>query len=747
MRPLPVPQPDRLFRLGVTTGDDVFSHTLYEQLRTAAGKSAQIVLVGAPNRVEVQGYGDDAPYEQVTQQVVAPETLDVLGVSPELGRLFSPATDQHSSARAPVVLGFEYWNRRFGGDRDVVGRTLMVDGQFYSIAGVARKGFTGTEPGKFVDIWLPVAAMDPNVLTNPDIRLFYLMGRLGPGVTRQQIAAALQPTFYEHQQGRARMAAARLVASDGANGISEFRRTFARPLWILFAVAASILLLACANVASLLLARSTARSAEMALRISLGARRARLVRQLMTESLLIAAVAGLAGWALARVAAPTLVGMVSSQANPVRLDLSLNQNVLLFCVAICGLASVFFGLLPAWQATGSRPIFALRHAGGMAGRLRLGRVFVGVQIAVAFCLLVGGSGFLLSLRNLTAIDAGFDSQGVTVLTMTKTNQRNRQLPLLHQIQQRTASLPNVKGVATAWMPILSGARRAQRLAVPGKQLSEREETFYRVSPDYFATLRTPLLSGRDFTYRDNDDEPVPTVVNRAFARRYFETEAVLGREFRRDDNVRHQIVGVAENSQFGDLRSGPEPIAYMPMKPPRAFTMYVRSTLDAGTVAKLVEREARTLDPAMRVRDVTTVDALVGNTILKEKLLAGIGGAFAFLGILLASLGLFGLLNYSVTLRTREIAIRTAVGAERWPIYSMLLKDLAGMVSAGLAAGLAGSFALLSVTRSLLYGIGQMDARVIGAAAAIFLAGAVVACWIPARRAAGIDPVLALRHE
>jgi ABC-type antimicrobial peptide transport system permease subunit len=188
-------------------------------------------------------------------------------------------------------------------------------------------------------------------------------------------------------------------------------------------------------------------------------------------------------------------------------------------------------------------------------------------------------------------------------------------------------------------------------------------------------------------------------------------------------------------------------MAYMPMKPPRAFTMYVRSTLDAGSVAKLVEREARTLDPAMRVRDVTTVDVLVGNTILKEKLLAGIGGAFAFLGILLASLGLFGLLNYSVTLRTREIAIRTAVGAERWPIYSMLLKDLAGMVSAGLAAGLAGSFALLSVTRSLLYGIGQMDARVIGAAAAIFLAGAVVACWIPARRAAGIDPVLALRHE
>jgi ABC-type antimicrobial peptide transport system permease subunit len=238
-----------------------------------------------------------------------------------------------------------------------------------------------------------------------------------------------------------------------------------------------------------------------------------------------------------------------------------------------------------------------------------------------------------------------------------------------------------------------------------------------------------------------------TVVNRAFAYRYFQTDAVLGQEFRRDDGVRHQIVGVAADSRFGDLRGGPEPIAYMPMKPPRAFTLYVRSALDAASVSKLVEREARTLDSDMRVRDVTTVDLLVGNTILKEKLLAGIGGAFAFLGLLLASIGLFGLLNYSVTLRTKEIAIRTAVGAQRMPIYSLLLKDLAGMMAGGLAAGLAGALVLLSLTRSLLFGIRPADPAVIGTAAAIFLGGAVLACWLPARRAAAIDPVVALRHE
>jgi hypothetical protein len=297
------------------------------------------------------------------------------------------------------------------------------------------------------------------------------------------------------------------------------------------------------------------------------------------------------------------------------------------------------------------------------------------------------------------------------------------------------------------MAVLSGARRAQRVELPGKRLSEREETFYRVSPGYFATLRTPLLSGRDFTFRDNDNEPVPTVVNRAFARRYFETESVIGREFRRDDGVRHQIIGVAANSHFGDLRSGPEPIAYMPMKPPRAFILYVRSTLDAGSVVKMVGSEAQKLDTGLRVRDATTMDILIGRTLLKERLLAGIGGTFAFLGLVLAAIGLFGLLNYSITLRTKEIGIRTALGAQRLPIYGLLFKDLLGMIGGGLAVGLAGALALLNLTQSLLFGIRPADPMVIGVALAVFAGAAILACWLPARRAAAIDPLIALRQE
>ena len=421
--------------------------------------------------------------------------------------------------------------------------------------------------------------------------------------------------------------------------------------------------------------------------------------------------------------------------------------MLLFCVALCALSAVFFGLLPAWQATGGPPIAGLRHVGGQAGRLRLGRVFVGVQVAFAFCLVTGGAGFLFSLRNLAAVDTGFDPKGVTVLTIGNTRQRERQLLLMQQLQVRTAALSAVQGAATAWMPVFSGERRAQRVILPGRPPSEREETFYRVSPGYFATLRTPLLGGRDFTLRDNDNEPVPTIVNRAFARRYFGSEAVLGREFRRDDGVLHQIVGLAANSHFGDLRGGPEPVAYMPMKPPVAFTLYVRSTLDAGSVAKMVEREARALGLGMRVRDVTTLEALVGSTILKERLLAAIGGAFAFLGLLLAAIGLFGLVNYSVTRRTKEIGIRAALGAGRGPLYGLVLKDLIGMMAGGLAGGLAGSLVLMQLARSLLFGIQPADPQVIGTGVAIFLGAAAIAGGLPARRAAAIDPVAALRHE
>jgi putative ABC transport system permease protein len=768
LRTLPLPQADWLVTLATSevkresipsSGDsETFSYADLDQLGQAAGGSARLALFGSPNRVEAKASNsDDSPYEEVMEQYISPNAFEVLAVSPALGRFFSPGEDHYPAPRAVTVLSYDYWQRRFGGDPAILARTLVVDSRSYSVLGIAPKGFAGTEPGRFVDVYLPVTVMDPGVFAN-DVRLFRLMGRLAPSVTREQLAARLQPAFLRHQElriGRGEMPLAvqkqmremRIVAQPGANGAGGFRRSFSRALWILLGVSACMLLIASANVASLLLARSVARSAEMALRVSLGAGRARLVRQLLTESLLISSLAGLFGWLLARVAAPALVAMVSTKDNPVQLALALDGRVLLFCAATCAAAALFFGVLPAWQATRSGPILELRHSNGQAGRLRIGRLFVGVQVAFAFCLIVGGTGFLFSLRNLATIDTGFDPKGVTVVSVVNTAQRDRQLPLTQQMQMRIGQLPQVQGAATAWMAVFSGARRADRVVLPGKAPSVRQETFYRVSPGYFATLRTPLVSGRDFTSRDNDDEPVPTIVNHAFARRYFGQESVIGQEFRRDDGVRHQIVGVAADSHFGSLRNGPEPIAYMPMKPPRAFTMYVRSTLDPASVLKLAQREAKGLGPGLRVREVTTLEALVGSTIRTERLLASIGGVFAFLSLILAATGLFGLLNYSVTRRTREIGIRAALGAQRLSIYGLVLSDLLGTIMGGLLAGMAGALALMRFTRSFLFGIGPADPLVVGTAIAIFLGAALVASGLPALRAARLDPVVALRQD
>jgi len=453
---------------------------------------------------------------------------------------------------------------------------------------------------------------------------------------------------------------------------------------------------------------------------------------------------------LAIVAAPVLPRMLSKDGDPIRLDLAVDTRVLLFCIAICASSALFFGLLPAWQATQTRSMTALRAATGQASRLRLGKTFVMVQIAFAFSLVAGSAAFLLSLRNLTTVDTGFDARGVTVLTLVNRlgpGQRDLQRTLAQQMQSRVAALAGVEGTATAWNALFSGNRRGERVFVPAKAPSETEETFYRVSPGYFAALRTPLLSGRDLTAADNDNEPVATVVNRIFATRYFGTEAVLGREFRRSDGTRHQIVGVAANSHYGSLRGGPEPIAYMPMKPPRVFILYVRSNLDAGTVTRQVEREAATLGSGLHVTDATTLNRLVGSTIVREKLVAGLGTAFAFLALLLATLGLFGLLNYSVTRRTRDIGIRAALGAKTQLLYWNVFREVLSLTAGGMVFGLAGSILILHWAGSLLFGVKSVDPMVIALAVTIFLAAALLAGGLPARRAVQVDPAIALRHE
>jgi predicted permease len=773
LRPLPVPDAARLIALstsGPETGDpvsasdrDLFSYPLYDELRTAAGGTVQLALFDDPHRAEILTGRDGGIAEDAVSQFVSPEAFDMLGVEPIVGQGFSAAEDHLTSPRLVVLLSHDYWTRRFARDPGAVGQMLTVDGRPHLILGVLGAGFHGVDPGNFIDIWRPITTFDPSVFTNPAFRPFRILGRLSPGTTRQQVSARLEAAFRHHQERRIQREAASLssgglahlheltlVARSGQTGLSEFREAFRRPLWMLFGLTAIILVLACANVAGFVLARSRTRTAEVALRIALGAGEWRLFRQLMTEGVLIA-IAGVAcAWPTAMGLAQALVRMISTSGDPVRLDLTVDLRVLVFAGAICGFASIVVGALPAWRLLTGLPTTALGRLGGRATTPWTGRLLVSLQVALAFCLVMSGMALRLTLTRLTAVDVGFDSTNVTVLTIANRlgpSQRALQMQVTRDLESRVATVPSVHATATAWWAMFSGARRVQRVALPGASLSNEAELFYRISPHYFDTLKIPLLTGRALDWRDNDDEPVPAVVNLAFARKYFHADAPLGRIFRRDDGVRHEVVGVTGNSRYLGLRGGPEPIVYMPMKPPNVFTLYVRSTSSPSVVAELVAREAGALGGGMRVTGVTTLGTLVDDSIVRERALAGVGAGCALLGLILAVTGLFGLLSDAAAQRTKEIGIRRALGAPRHAIYRLMIGYVVSPVGVGLATGLVASLIVIRSARSLLFGVAVVDPVVISLALAVFFCAAVGACLLPTWRAAKVDPLIALRQD
>jgi len=807
LRPLPVAEPDRLFTLSTLqiqqqgqerpVEDVSFSYPLLQQFRAAAGDSARLGLFNTGFQYDIRIPDKDAPVEKAICQFVSGDAFDILQVPPTMGRVFTPAEDRVPWGHPYVVISYDYWQRRFHGDPHVIGQRVWIGANSFisaggaRIVGVARKGFFGVEPGKFVDMWMPAMMFSKFALSDRTWGWFRILGRLAPGATRSQLQARLTPIFKAddeelikrfpktpapiQKQYRERP----LLVHPAATGASNFQTEFSRPLWIVLAVGSGILLIACANSASLLLARSTARASEMAMRISLGAGRTRLIRQLLTESLMLAIVAGLLGWLLAQVTAPALVAMLSEKTRPVRFALSMDTRVLLFCAAVSTLAAVFFGLLPALQASGTKPMRELHGLRTAAGKLRLGRIFVGIQVAFAFALVIGAASFLFTLRNLFKVDTGFNPHNVAIVDVSTELSDITQKPelnvFLDEIQRRIEALPGIQGVAMGYAGgLFEGRHTSLQVILPGQPLPDRQEYTLPASPRYFSTMRLPLLAGREFEQRDRDyhatgprptveqwtsaqnkyfgnDDPAmgprPVIVNQAFARRYFGTESPVGKTFRTPGGMTDEIIGLVGDSPYGSLREGLQPILYFIVRGDSYVALYIRSTLDLGSIKEMVDREAQAIGHGTHVRDVTTLDTVIGNTLLREKLLAGIGGVFAFLGLLLAAIGLFGLLNYSVTRRTKEIGIRGALGAQPLSLVFLVLKDMFSMIAGGLIAGLAASLALMTFVRSMLFGIRPVDPLVMTTAAAVFLAAAFIAGGLPASRAAGIDPMIALRHE
>jgi predicted permease len=778
LRPLPLPHPERLFALGWPGISDPggppdqeresFSYPEFLRYREITAPVARLALVSSPNRVEARGPHPNAATEKLNKSFISGTGFDALGVRPARGNLFTAEQDRVPNTRAVAVLSYEYWQRRFGKDPAVVGQIFKIEGKPYEIIGVAQQGFFGVEPGCFVDVWVPGTMYDSKALTDTGYHWFRILGRLRAGAKREQVQARIQPSFHQFQIERVnrfptippvirKQFLESVIRVHPANaGVSYFRKTFSSPIWIVFGVSGGILLIACANVATLLLARSTARASEMALRVSLGAGRLRLIRQLVTESLLLSLLGGGVGWLLARITAPSLVHFLSEKrdfAVPAQFVLAIDTRVLLFCAAVSTVSALIFGLMPAWQSSGVQPSQSLRSASGQAGKLRLGKVFVSIQVACAMCLVLVGSAFLFSLHNLLTLNPGFDERNVAVFNLTtETDHQSeeKQRTLMVQLQERVAHLPNVQGAALALWPIFQGTGWSEQVIIPGKGPSEQEEIFYRISAGYFKTMQTRFLAGRDFVHADGGSHsPGAAIVNQAFARKYFGRDEVVGQEFAwgREPAHRQLIVGLVADAHYYDLRRSADPIVYFPEEGSAFFTLYARSPMKLGTLARMVEREAQSIGSGMQVKEISSLDTIVGNTLLRERLLAGVGGAFAFFGLMLVAVGLFGLLSYSVSRRTKEIGIRTALGARRAEIIWLVIRELTALLSLGLTAGLATALAVLALLRSLLFGLDRVDPKVIGTSLLVFLLAGTFAATLPAHRAATIDPVSALRDE
>ncbi len=615
LRPLPVPEPDRLFTLATLqiqeqgkerpVEDVSFSYPLLQQFRAAAGDSARLGLFSSGNQTDIQMSNQDAPIEKAIWQFVSWDAFDMLHVPPALGRVFTSAEDRVPWGHPYLVISHDYWLRRFRADPGVLGQHIQIGRHYFTIVGVAQKGFFGIEPGKFVDIWMPAMMYSKAAFNDLTWGWFRILGRLSAGTTRSQVQARLAPTFDAYEQELVRRFPMTpepiqkqyrerpLLIHSAATGSSNFQVTFGRALWIMLGVGAGILVIACANIASLLLARSTVRSSEMAMRVSLGASRSRLIRQLLTESLLLSIVAGALGWVFAQVTAPALVATLSEQTRPVRFALSMDTRVLLFCAAASTFAAVFFGLLPAWQASGTKSMRDLRGMRTEAGKLRLGRAFVGIQVAFAFVLIIAGASFLFSLKNLFAVHTGFNPHNVAVFNVSTELSDITQKPelnvFLDELQRRTEGLPGVQGAAIGYAGgLFEGSHTSMQVIVPGRTGPDREEYTMPASPRYFATMQLPLLAGREFEQRDldyqhkgppaqvvdnapaqkyfgNEDPasgPRPAIVNQAFVQRYYPNENPLGTIFLSPDKRGHEIIGVVANAPYGSLREGLQPIVY-----------------------------------------------------------------------------------------------------------------------------------------------------------------------------------------
>jgi len=796
-RMLAVKDPQQLALFSINRqgkADYNLSYPFFERLRDNQQVFSGLIASSSVNRMRLQALDTGGTVETVQPERVTGNYFSVLGVSAALGRLMNEDDDGAANPQAVVVLSYDFWHRRFGLDPAVVGKKILLDDFPFTVIGVAPPGFTGLELGRRPDLWwpvrtIPLLAPDSPALKDGGYTWLKVMGRLQPGVSlsraqsemdvlfRQQTAdeVAKQPSLSPEQ--RRSTESARLELETGSTGWSTLRQKFRKPLLILMTVVALVLLIACANVANLLLARAAGRRKEIALRLALGASRGRLLRQLLTESLLLALFGGAAGLVFAYWGTSVLLTYLPRQ-NPVTLVLRPDARVLGFTLVASLLTGLLFGLAPALQATRIALTNSMKSYDGASTpsafglRLPLHKALVVAQVALSLFLLIGAGLFVRSLQNLQTIDLGFERENLAEFRLETGKGYNaaQRANLNRQMLAKLEALPGVRAASFSSFSLLSENRTYSKVSIPGFAAQNDDDATCNtlmVGPNYFAAMGIPLLSGREFgpsDERPNDptadpqtqagSAPLAAVINQAMARHFFGAQNPIGKRFSVESS--HQpsfpieIIGVVKDAKYRNMRADAPRTFYLAwfQQPANSNqTFQLRTSVAAGNLAATIQHVAQELNPQLQIVGLSTMNERIDELLIQERIVAQLAGFFSLFALVLACLGLYGIMAQAVLRRTREIGVRMALGAQRSDVLWLVLREALTLVLIGSVVGLLASLAATHTASSLLFGLKPNDPVTIAFASLLLIAVTALAAYLPARRAARVDPMVALRYE
>jgi predicted permease len=715
----------------------------------------------------------DGHADTVTGALVSGNFYEQLGVQPTLGRAIQPSDDAPGSGPVAVISD-GLWARLFGRSPSVIGKTIQLNLVPITIIGVNPPGFTGAasvqlSPEIFLPLSMQPAVVPENagsLLQDNDLWWVQIMGRARPGISDEAARAAF--AVWLEQDIRATLAVKKdeqmpiFTITSGSQGLAKANRNFGQPIYILSTLTAFVLLLACANLANLLLARSAARQREMFVRLALGASRARVLRQVLTESLLLSSLGGIAGLALGYLGRNVIPHLLSAAWQPTPLNTRFDFRIFAFTAAVSLLTGILFGLTPAWQATRTEVNTGLKDAASSTTRRRkglAGEAIVIVQIALSMLLIVGAGLFVRTLMNLNTVSLGFDPDHLLLFSIQAPKSRYpapQDVALHQRIEERLARVPGIQSITLTEVPVLAHTQ-SNSFFQPTDQPPVNKDSSYtdrnRVGQDFFQTYRIPILYGRTFNSADTASSSLVAIINQALAHRYYPNVNPVGKTFISEDatsKLLYQIIGVSADAKYNQLRTDSPPTfysLYRQSKETPAMTYVIKTQLPAIALLPTLRGAVQSIDKDLPLRDIRTQTEQIEATISQERLFATLTAGFGILALILACIGIYGIMAYNVARRTSEIGVRMALGARTRQVLFMILRESSWLAILGIAAGLIAAIALTRFVGSMLYGLKPSDPTTLIAATLILLAVAIAAAYGPARRASRIDPMQALRHE